>query len=240
MIGVTVTGVQHVRGNLTRARTGIRTAQERGVAKSSLLVSRMLKIELSEPGGNDSFWGKTGSRGNGLAVRSGHTRAGITPGGTVIRLGDNVVAAVGSGSEALKRHEKGGTFRGTSPSGYSRIPTRAAQTGAGVDRNAGQSIKAIAGAFLFRSSKGLLWAAVRTYQAASKTIRGKGQSKAFMAAQNERIGKSVGGLMLLYLLVKHYTLKPRHIFQRTRDKASPQVTALVGNAVSLVVREANS
>lgn len=212
MIGVSVTGVQHVRGNLTRARTGIRTAQERGVAKSSLLVSRMLKLELSQPGGNDAFWGKTGSRGDGLAVRSGHTRAGITPGGSVIRMGDNVVAAVGSASEALKRHEKGGTFSGTSPKGFHRIPTREAQTAAGVDRNAGQSIRNIAGAFLVRTMSGRLWAAIA-----------KGKS-----------------LVLLYLLVKSITLKPRHIFQRTRDKASPQVTALVGNAVALVVHEANS
>lgn len=213
MIGVSVKGVEHVRGNLTRARAGVRTAQERGVVRSSLLVSRMLKLELSEPGGSDPFWGKTGSRGNGLAVRTGHTRAGITPGGNIIRIGDNVVAAVGSASQALKRHEAGGTFAGTSPAGYARIPTGAAKTAAGVDRNAGRSIRAIAGAFLRKSKSGKLWAAIRS---------------------------STGGLTLLYLLVKSITLKPRHIFQRTRDKAAPQVTALVGNAVSLVVQQANS
>lgn len=211
MIGVSVKGVEHVRGNLTRARTGVRTAQERGVAKASVLVSRLLREELTGKAGSSAFWGKTGAQGNQLAVRSGKTRASITPGGNVIRIGDNVVAAVGSGEESLKRHESGGTFNGTSPGGYFRIPTREAQTGAGVDRNAGQSIRNIAGAFLVRTMSGRLWAAIA-----------KGKS-----------------LVLLYLLVKSITLRPRHIFQRTRAKAQPQCVALIGNAVSVVVVEAN-
>jgi hypothetical protein len=211
MIGVTVAGVEHVRGNLARARTGVRTAQERGVARASVLVSRMLREELTGQAGSHAFWGKTGAKDGKLAVRTGHTRASITPGGNVIRVGDNVVAAVGSGSESLKRHEAGGTFRGTSPGGYFRVPTREAQTAAGVDRWMGMSIRNIPGAFLLRTHAGRLWAAVGT--------------------KNR--------LTLLYLLVKSITLAPRRIFQRTRTKAQPQCAALVGNAVSLVVREAN-
>lgn len=212
MMGVTVVGADKVRGNVARANMRLKTAQEVGVKRASILVSRALREELSEPAASDPFWGKVGAKGDGLSVRSGSTRARISPGGTVIRRGNTVMAAVGSPDEHMQRHESGGTFGGSSPRGFHRIPTAAAQTAAGVDRYKGQSIRDIAGAFLVKTLGGKLWAAVTN---------------------------GSRSLTLLYLLVRSITLKPRRIFARTREKVRPQVSAALSLEVSSVVREAN-
>lgn len=212
MIGLTVRGADKVATGLRAARAGVLTAQERGVRRATVLVERALKLELSHKGEVDAFWGKRGAPGDGLAVRSGRTRASITGGGTSYRVGDRVVGAVGSRDRHLVDHEGGATVRGTSPKGFARIPTAAAQTGAGVDRNAGRSILAIPGAFLFTSKTGRLWAAV---------------------SQNKR-------LVLLYLLVKSFTLRPRRIFARVRREQEPHATEAMRAEVSLVVQKANT
>lgn len=215
MVGVSVSGVERVKGNVDRAKMRLKTAQEVGVKRASVLVSRMLREEMTQPARTDSFWGKQGAQGLGLAVRSGHTRASVTGGGQIMRIGDRVMAAVGSPEQHLLDHENGGTFGGKSPRGFHRIPTREAQTAAGVDRYAGASIRDIPGSFLLRSLGGKLWAAVRAGGAKSQRVR------------------------LLYLLVRSITLKPRKIFARVSAKAAPQVVGGMRLEVAQVVAEAN-
>jgi hypothetical protein len=212
VIGLSVTGADRAARNLARAKARVLTAQEAGVRRSTLMIERALKLEMTQAAEMDAFWGKKGSAGDGLSARTGRTRASVTGGGTSLRVGDRVVGAVGSKEKHLKLHESGGTVRGTSPQGYARVPTAAAQTGAGVDRWAGMSIRDIPGAFLMRSATGRLWAA--------------------MGAGNR--------LRFLYLLVKSVTLKPRHIFERVKRQNEPRVVELMRSEVAVVVREANS
>lgn len=239
MIGLSVKGADTVAARLRAARQGVLTAQEAGVRRATVLVERALKLELSHKAESDTFWGKKGAADDGLAVRTGRTRAGITGGGTSYRVGDRVVGAVGSRDRHLVDHETGATVRGTSPKGFARIPTAAAQTGAGVDRNAGRSIRDIPGAFLFRSHTGTLWAAVRTFGSGAKQIRGKDRRAAFLSAQAGHIGAYKGGLMLLYLLVKSVRLRARHIFARVRREQEPRATEAMRSEVVLVVQQAN-
>lgn len=210
MIGVSVKGAERAAANLKAAQQGVRDAQLAGTRRATVLVERALKREMTQPGVADAFWGKKGSAGDGLAVRSGRTRASVS--GAAYRVGERVTGVVGSKEKHLKLHEDGGVVRGTSPKGYARIPTAAALTQAGVDRNAGQSIRAIPGAFLFTSKSGRLWAAVRT---------------------NRR-------LVLLYLLVKSVTLRARNIFSRIARSETPRVVEALRSEVALSVQRANS
>lgn len=238
MIGLTVTGGQRVADNLRTAKGALRSAQQSGVRRSVAIVQRALRTEMSEQGAMDPFWGKKGSRGDGLATRTGRTRASIT--GATFTVGERVVGVVGSKEPHLKQHEDGGTVRGGSPRGFNRVPTAAALTPAGVDRNAGRSIRDIPGTFLFRSARGHLWAAVRTYGSGAKMIRGKQARANFFSAQSGMVGKTTGGLVLLYLLVRQITLKPRRIFDRVRKQSQPQVIETMRADVSLVVQRANA
>jgi len=214
MIGVSVRGAAKTLRNLAGAAKNVRLESERAMARSVVLVRRMLTLEMTAPENRDAFWGKKGASGNGLSVRSGKTRASLTPGTRIYRNGAALIGVVGSAEKHLKLHEDGGVLRGTSPKGYLRIPTAAAQTAAGVDRWAGRSIRDIPGAFLFKSQAGNLWAALH---------RGKGSP-----------------LELLYLLKKSARMRPRRIFARTRDASRPQVIELTRGAIRTVVQKANA
>jgi hypothetical protein len=212
MIGVSVKGAQKAVRNMAGAAKNVAVESRRAMVKSVALVRRLLTTELTAPESRDAFWGKVGAKGSGLSVRSGKTRASLSAGTRIYQNGATLIGVVGSAEKHLRLHEDGGTISGTSPKGYLRIPTAAAQTGAGVDRYAGRSIKDIAGAFLFKSKRGNLWAAIR---------RGK-------------------SLTLLYLLKKSAYMKPRRIFARTRDSSRPQVLELTRGAIRTVVQKANA
>lgn len=236
MIGVTVTGVDKVTKNLRGARAGTGPATARGVRLGVAIVNRAWKLELSRKGEVDAFWGKGGATDDGLAVRTGRTRASIT--GEQFRSGDTYVGVVGSKEKHLKDHEDGATLAGTSPGGFHRIPTAAAKTAAGVDRNAGRSIRDILNAFIFRSRKGSLWAAIHT-TAGQNPIRSLAARTAFRTAQRAAIGMVASGMTLLYLLVKSITLRPRKIAARVRREQEKPVVEALRSQVSIVVAQAN-
>jgi len=213
MIGVTVNGARAVAANLKQASIDLRKAQDKGVMLASLSVERALKLEMTGAERRDPFWGRLGAPGDKLGRRSGRTVQSVTGGGRAYRVGPLVTAAVGSAEKHLKLHEDGATVRGTSPKGYNRIPTAAAQTGAGVDRWLGTSIRTIPGAFLFRSKAGKLWAAMR----------------------NGR-----GPLVLLYLLVREVVLRPRRIFSRVAVAQKPLVDRIIGAEISVAIAKANT
>lgn len=216
MIGITVNGLDHVRASLKGAAAGLRTSTYRAVARGTIMLGAELRKEMTGPKFNDPFWGvKSGSKTQ-LTVRSGITRSSLTPGARVYQRGGEVIGAVGSAQKHLLKHEDGGTFPGTSPKGYARIPTAAAQTKAGVDRWTGQSIRDIPGAFLIRASSGKLWA-----------VRSAG-------------GKRSARVEFLYLLVKSYRLLGRKIFGRTSRRMQPEITKLVGEYTAEVTRKANT
>lgn len=216
MIGLAVSGIEKVQGNLKRAAAEAKAATEAAMKRATIIVGRNLREELTAPESRDAFWGKVGARGLGLSRRSGKTAASITAGTRVYRVGESVVGVVGSAERHLKLHEDGGTVSGSSPKGYHRIPTAMAQTAAGVDRNAGRSIKGMPGVFLIRTSKGKLWA-----------VRQAG-------------GKRSSRMEFLYLFVKSVKYKARHIFARMATKSQPEVSRVTKDQVAAVVRKANT
>lgn len=214
MIGVAVSGAEKVLANLNRAVAEVRSQGETAMRAATKFVGHLLYLELTGAESRDPFWGKVGSKGMGLSVRSDKTRASLTPGTRVYREGTTVVGVIGSAEPHLKLHEDGATVSGTSPKGYLRIPTAAAQMHSGVDRYTGIGARDIPGAFILKSKTGNLWIAIR-----------KGKR---------------GVLTLLYLLKKSVTLRPRHIFARVRDQAQPEVVKITDETISAIVRKANT
>lgn len=211
MIGVSVISPEKVVESLLLSGKRVMSATEAGVRRSTALIERALKQEMTGPKREDAFWGVTGATTQGLTVRSGRTRASVTGGGTSLRHGDEVIGAVGSGEAHLKRLEDGGTFAGTSPAGFARIPTAAAQTPSGVERPefAGRSLREVQDVFLIRTKTGRLWAA-----------RNAG------GARSQRVD-------LLYLLVRSVTIKPHKVFERTRIAKTAEVNAIIAAEVSV-------
>jgi len=95
MIGVSVKGAERVLANMAGAVKSTQLESERAMTKSVALVKRMLTLELTAPEERDAFWGKVGAKGDGLSVRSGKTRASLTPGTRVYRNGTTLIGVVG-------------------------------------------------------------------------------------------------------------------------------------------------
>jgi len=209
VIGVAARGADRVARVLRTAGQDLRTTQETIVRVAGAIVHRKVVERMSDPGTSHPFWGRGGGIGDRLAARSGGSRARITPGTQVYRVGDTVSTVVGSPDQHIGFLEEGGTVYGRP---YLRVPTAAAKTAQGVDRFAGRSIREIAGAFLQRSRRGILWAM-----------------------------RAVGGraVELLYMLVRSVRIRGRHVFARARADAEPEIARVSNGAVAAVVRKAN-
>lgn len=210
-IGITLRGVKEAERRYAQAVKETGTAIERAVSRSSLLLSRETRLQLSGRGSSDSFLGKRGAPAPLLGVRSGATRVRITPGGRVYRSGNTYFSAIGSADRYMKMHEEGGTITGNK---FLRIPLAAAQTPAGVDREAGHSLRSVPGIFFIRSKGGNLFAVRK----ASRRSR----------------------MEFLYLLKPSVTIPARRPFATVRDRVAPQVSALTGGEVAVVMQRANN
>lgn len=199
-LGLSVTGIDQAIRALEGVERGLPSVNESIARDGSLLISRRLKERMSDPGSSDPFWGRIGGAGNTLTARSGQSRARISPGGRVITVGDVAFAEVGSPDVHVAAHEEG--FHQE----RARIPTAAAQTAQGVDRNKGVKLKSIPGAFYLRSRAGNLWGAIR---------RGR-----------ELV------LLYLYKAVDH---RGRHVFSDTRDQTAPEIERMAENRVRALV-----
>lgn len=210
MIGLQVLGADVVAARLRRLGERM-DAAERGVAvKGSILLRKLLVKRMSARAPSDPFWGKGSPAGPYLGGRTGQTRARLSPGGQAFKFLGRWQAAVGSPDAHVAMHETGGTITGRQ---FLRIPTAAAQTRGGEDRNKGRSIRDIPGAFLFRSGDGKLWAA----------FRGAGDSK----------------VTLLYLLVRSIRLRGRGLFAATAQEIEPQIREIGNAEIRPIVREAH-
>jgi hypothetical protein len=212
-VSVVVRGLSECERNLRAASAQANIASQRSVAAAGMLVLRELKQRLSGTPGQSAFWGRTGGQGDTLGARTGGTRNRLQ-GGRVMGSGGSYWTAVGSPDQHVKRAEEGGTL---STSGFFRIPTAAAQTGAGVDRLAGQSIKGQPGFRLIRSKAGKLWGVKENYTK----------------------GGFFKSMTLMYLFVKRISLRGRHVFAQTRAAAEPKVRAIAGLEVQTIVRVGN-
>ena len=213
MIGFTVRKIGRFVTKPDAVKRDLRAALKSGLRKASFIIRESLREKMSEPGGRDSFWGRTTTT-KGLLVRTGGTRARLSPGGRVYESGTTMHTAVGSPDEHVRQIEAGGEVFPGPGYKYLRIPTGAAQTRAGVDRWAGRSIRDIPGSFLFTSKAGELWAAHR---------KGKREK-----------------LERLYLLRKSITTRARHMFARTTRETEPKVVKAIGFDVSVAVARANT
>jgi hypothetical protein len=212
-MAVLVRGLSECERNLKAASAQANVASQRSVAAAGMLVLRGLKDRMSGSPGRSSFWGRTGGQGDTLGARTGGTRNRLQ-GGRVMGAGGSYWTSVGSPDQYVKHAEEGGEL---STSGFFRIPTAAAQTGAGVDRLAGQSIKGQPGFRLIRTKAGKLWGVKENYT-------GRGFFKS---------------MTLMYLFVKNITIRGRHVFARTRTAADPQVRNIAGLEVQTIVRVGN-
>jgi hypothetical protein len=209
MIGLQVRGAERTIANLARAAREAGEAGRDSVRDASFVMRRKIIERLSKAGSTDAFWGKRSPAGAYLGGRSGKTRQRISPAGIVFKHGNSYQAAVGSPDVHMAFHEGGGTITGHP---YLRIPTAAAQTPAGVDRNLGRSLRDVPGVFLITSRAGKLWAATRQ-------------------------GRT---LQLLYLLVRAVTQRPRNLMGTVAREMDPELLRLGLGKVSAVVQRANT
>jgi len=119
VIGVTVVGADAVARRLVSAVSNVRKAEEAGVRKASIVTHGELKRAMTGAKGTKTLtYGKqsfsviTGARPPQLGVRTGSTRARLSPGGVVVRSGSTLSSAVGSPDRHVAFHERGGVIRG--------------------------------------------------------------------------------------------------------------------------------
>lgn len=208
MIAVSVQGADKVAARMARVASEMPGALERAVAKASIMVHGELKQQMSGSGSSDPFLGRKGATPPSLGVRTGATRARLSPGGRVYRLGDDIVSAVGSPDRHVKSHEDGATITGNP---YLRVPLAAAQTGAGQDIYAGQSVRGVKDIFLLKSRAGNLF-----------LVRGRGAALEF-----------------LYLLARSVHLPARRMFAAVTERTRPRAEKILGAQVSIEVQRAN-
>ena len=213
MISVRVTGLRETQNRLALAQREMPAMMEQMTRTVSLLTHQALTLMMSVPTGVHPFWGRTSPPGDVLGVRSGMTRRRLSPGGIVTKRGNQWTSFVGSPDEHVAFLEEGGTRIDTSPGGFLRIPTAAAQTAAGVDRFAGMSARNIPGSFILKSKAGNLWIALRA--------KGKGKPE------------------LLYLLKHSVHQRGRHIFKNVADKINEGAAKVAGSQIAAFVARAN-
>ncbi len=209
MIAIEIRGVEELERGLATFERQLGEAQERAVRDGSLLANRRLKMRMSDAGGSHPFFGRTGGAGDTLAARSGQSRARITPGGQVVRLGEHYVASVGSPDPHIAFLEEGGTISG---SPYLSLPLASSQTAQGVDQLRGRSLRDVPGVFFVRTMGGKLLAAVKSG------------------------GPRSAAVTFLRLLVRQVNIRGRHIFLRTREEIEPQIAAIAEREVQVAVR----
>lgn len=207
VLNLSVRGITQTTRNLNRAAARVSPRLVTQVERETIRLERDLKQHsLTGNKGFHPFWGVTGASGETLGARSGHTRRSIAR--RVFTVAGTVIGAVGSPLRQMKLHEEGGTVSGKP---YLRIPTRAMQTAAGVDRNAGRSIKGQPGMFLLRSKAGNLWAAMR----------------------------QGGTLVLAYLFKFQIRLRARHMFRAAKRRNEPGILARMRAVTASIAVDAN-
>jgi hypothetical protein len=225
LIGVAVKGADRAAKKVAEAAASVKKSAETAMREAVKLVTRNLKERMTGKDRRHPFWGKVGADGHSLSARSGKTRASLTAGTRIYWQGKSVIGVVGSAEKSLKLHEDGGTI-GPTKGQYLRIPTKMAQTPAGVDRWAGRSARDIPGTFLVRAGAGKkskLW-----------VVRAIGGSYSGIGPAN------VKRMDFLYLLVRSVNIRPRKLFQKTMEVTQTPVREITRAHVTQIVNKANS
>jgi hypothetical protein len=170
----------------------------------------------------DPFWGVRGGAGSTLGKRSGLTIQRLAV-GEVIRSGGDARVSVGSPDPYVKKLDEGGEL---TTGRFFRIPTAAAQTARGVDRNLGRSVRGQANLFVLKTKRAL-WIV-------ENTARGIG------ARYGAGAGRTQGRLTFLYLLTRSIHFRPRGMFEAARAEAEPIAARIMGEEVAVLVAKANA
>jgi len=228
VISLEVKGLSQAQARLAAGVREMPGLGERVVRSLSILMRRKLVERMSAPLHTSPFWGRTSPPGLAyLGVRSGQSRDRISPGGIIFRRGKEITSSVGSPDRHVAFLEKGGTIFGHQ---FLRIPTAAAQTPAGVDRNAGVSIRSLKDVFLMRSRTGPLWAVRQVGK------RNRGAPHARGAREGPRGGSK---LEFLYLLKRSVKQRGRFIFKLTAAEVDAAAPGIAQTHVAAFVRTVN-
>lgn len=219
MIGARITKGKGTGQRLRTVAGTFRTYMVRDTETCVRIYEREVKsVGMTGKKGSDPFWGVTGAQGATLGVRTGLSRASIQ--GTVFtRDGGRVVfGVVGSPSPVILQHEEG-----ASPTGRVRIPTKWAQTAAGVDIFAGQSVRNIPGLFPVRLGH-----------------RGTHTSGFWIAADRGLKTMKKESLVLLYLIRQAKPIPPRHMFREALARVSTQLRGVMNYSAKVWTSKANN
>lgn len=184
----------------------------RAVSRAGLEGGRELRLIMSAPSQHDPFWGKTGSGGPGLSVRSGKTRGAIVATGRVYTGAyGELYTIVGHASNHVRDLEDGATVHGNP---WVKIPTAQAQTPAGVDRFLGRRVPG-----------GFVWPTKRM-----KNFANGRPKNLWIAAVRD------GALRLFYMLRGSVKLKAHHSFGIMRARLEPRVRLYLAEATARLVK----
>jgi hypothetical protein len=204
------------RARMKRLPPALRAAQSQAMTRAVVMVEADLRANsFTGKKGSDAFWGVTGASGDALGARSGHTRRSIVSRTFVGAGGTAVTGTVGSPLPQMKVHEHGGVVRGKP---WLRIPTKVMQTPAGVDALAGRSARTLPNTRVITSKRGNPW------------IVEVGTPRSRRASEIQ------GFPLMLYMLVRQVTLRPRRMFAASLKRMRPKVAALFSGRFSAVVR----
>jgi hypothetical protein len=218
MIGTKITRGKGTGQKLRTVAGTFRTYMVRDTETCVRIYEREVKsVGMTGKKGSDPFWGVTGAQGATLGVRTGLSRASIQ--GTVFTRdsGRKVFGVVGSPSPVILQHEEG-----ASPSGKVRIPTKWAQTAAGVDIFAGQSLRNIPGLF-----------PVRLGNRATRT------SGFWIAADRGLKRKNRESLVLLYLIRQAKPIPARGMFKVSLARVRTQLSGVMSYSAQVWASKAN-
>lgn len=211
---VELKGADHARAELGRVAAASDTQLRRDLSRAGLESRRELALIMTSPARQDPFWGKLGTGGDGLSVRTGLTRARIVGTGRVYEApSGHLYTFVGHPAQYMKTLEDGGIERGAP---WIKIGTAAAQTPAGADKFAGRNVPG-----------GFVWPTK-----AMKNFK-RGRPKNTWIAGPGKNGK---GLTLYYMLRKSVKKKPHHSFAIMRARMTPRIDTLVRGGQTRVVK----
>ena len=171
MISFAVHGLREAERGIAAQAKAIKATRRPAMRAAVSIYKRAALAAMTGPKKRDPFWGviSTGADSHQITVRSGDTRKALSSSGSnVYAIGDVVVGVVGTDRQHMLLLESGGTKHGTSPKGFLRIPTAAAQTKAGDEagRFKGRSLRDVDGVGIRPAGADRLWA----YDKASKAL----------------------------------------------------------------------
>lgn len=219
--------IQHLENGAGRFANDVMFA---AIQELTLRARRELQRGMSGATVDRGFWGRGSPPGPIIGVRSGELRRSISP-GVVYRAGPVVTGAVGTNAKQMAALETGETISPTSGR-YLRIPTKYAQTPAGVDRNAGRSMRDVPNTSVHRSRAGnlFIWGKTKGILGAIGSVS-QGTTRGVALGARRRGDAEVP----LYLLATEVKMPAKHTFRDTALIMAPLAKSIAGGRAEVWV-----